>query len=85
MQAMVLKTPRAALELLSVGDPRPGPEQLVVKVDACGFCRTDLHVVDGELPHARSPIIPGHKIVGTVAEVGVRVDTIARGDRVGIP
>jgi|SRR5665213_1660101 len=85
MQAMVLKAPRTTLELLSVGDPRPGPEQLVVKVDACGVCRTDLHVVDGELPHARSPIIPGHEIVGIVADVGVRVNTFARGDRVGIP
>ena len=85
MHAMVLKAPHKALEFLSVGDPHPGPEQLVVEVDACGVCRTDLHVVDGELPHARSPIIPGHEIVGTVVDVGSRVDTFARGDRVGIP
>jgi propanol-preferring alcohol dehydrogenase len=85
MHAMVLKAPHEALELLSVGDPHPGPEQLVVKVDACGVCRTDLHIIDGELPHARSPIIPGHEIVGTVVEVGSRVDTFTRGDRVGIP
>ena len=85
MQAMVLTAPRGALELLGVPDPHPGPGQLLVKVDACGICRTDLHVVDGELPHARSPIIPGHEIVGTVVEVGVDVDSFARGDRVGIP
>jgi propanol-preferring alcohol dehydrogenase len=85
MHAMVLKAPREALEFLSVGDPLPTPEQLVVKVDACGVCRTDLHIIDGELPHARSPIIPGHEIVGTVVDIGCRVDTFARGDRVGIP
>jgi propanol-preferring alcohol dehydrogenase len=85
MHAMVLKAPHEALEFSSVGDPHPRPEQLVVKVDACGVCRTDLHVIDGELPHARSPIIPGHEIVGTVVDVGSRVDTFARGDRIGIP
>ena len=85
MQAMVLRSPHAALERLSVGDPRPEPEQVLVKVEACGVCRTDLHVVDGELPHVRSPIIPGHEIVGTVAEVGTRVDAFTLGDRVGVP
>ena len=85
MEAMVLKAPHTALELRSVADPRPGPGQLVVKVDACGVCRTDLHVVDGELPHARSPIIPGHEIVGTVVDTGDGVDSFARGDRVGVP
>jgi propanol-preferring alcohol dehydrogenase len=85
MHAMVLKAPHDALEFLIVGDPLPAPEQLMVKVDACGVCRTDLHIIDGELPHARSPIIPGHEIVGTVVEVGSGVDTFKRGDRVGIP
>lgn len=85
MHAMVLKAPHKALEFLSVADPRPAPGQLVVKVDACGVCRTDLHIIDGELPHARFPIIPGHEIVGTVVGVGSGVDTFARGDRVGIP
>jgi alcohol dehydrogenase, propanol-preferring len=85
MHAMVLKAPHEALEFSSVGDPLPAPEQLVVKVDACGVCRTDLHIIDGELPQARSPIIPGHEIVGTVVDVGSRVDTFKRGDRVGIP
>src|SRR5436309_14013802 len=85
MEAMVLKAPHVALECLSVADPSPGPGQVVVKVDACGVCRTDLHVVDGELPHARSPIIPGHEIVGTVVDAGDGVEPFARGDRVGIP
>jgi alcohol dehydrogenase, propanol-preferring len=61
MHAMVLKAPHEALEFLSVGDPLPAPEQLVVKVDACGVCRTDLHIIDGELPHARSPF-DGHAV-----------------------
>ena len=85
VHAMVLKAPRAALERLRVADPRPGPGQLLLKVDACGVCRTDLHVVDGELPQARSPIIPGHEIVGTVIETGPGVDSFTRGDRIGVP
>jgi propanol-preferring alcohol dehydrogenase len=85
MHAMVLRTPGAALERLSVADPRPGPGQVLLKVDACGVCRTDLHVVDGELSQAHSPIIPGHEIVGTVVETGAGVDSFARGDRVGVP
>ena len=82
---MILRAPGSALELLRVSDPIPGPGQLLVKVEACGICRTDLHVVDGELPHARSPIIPGHEIVGTVVEVGANVESFGRGIRVGIP
>jgi propanol-preferring alcohol dehydrogenase len=74
MQAMVLRAPHRALESVSVSRPRPAAGQLLVKVDACGVCRTDLHVIDGELPPARSPIIPGHEIVGTVVEVGGGVD-----------
>jgi propanol-preferring alcohol dehydrogenase len=85
MRAMVLKAPRTALEFVSVDDPRPGPGQLLVKVEACGVCRTDLHVVDGELPHARSPIIPGHEVVGTVVALGDGVDSFERGARVGVP
>ena len=86
MRAMVLRAPRTALELTAVRDPRPGPGQVLVKVHACGVCRTDLHVVDGELPAVRLPLIPGHEIVGTVTEMGgAGVDGIAIGDRVGIP
>ena len=66
MHAMVLRSSRSALEYTNLDDPGPGPGQVAVKAHACGVCRTDLHVVDGELPHARSPIIPGHEIVGIV-------------------
>ena len=85
MQAMVLAAPHTPLQMLSIRDPAAGPGQLVVKVDACGVCRTDLHVVDGELPHARSPIIPGHEVVGTVVELGGGVKSFSLGDRVGVP
>ncbi len=85
MRAMVLRSPRTALELTYGADPHPDAGQVAVEVHACGVCRTDLHVVDGELPQARSPVIPGHEIVGTVAAVGARVTELAVGDRVGIP
>jgi alcohol dehydrogenase, propanol-preferring len=85
MHAMVLRSARTALEFTCLDDPHPGAGQVAVKVHACGVCRTDLHVVDGELPHARSPVIPGHEIVGTVAAVGDGVTTLAVGDRIGIP
>ena len=85
MRAMLLREPRTPLELTHLPDPRPGPGQVLVAVHACGVCRTDLHVVDGELPHARSPVIPGHEIVGTVAETGAGVSTLKAGDRIGIP
>jgi len=85
MRAMVLRSPRTALELTDRNDPQPGRGQVAVRVHACGVCRTDLHVVDGELPQARSPIVPGHEIVGTVAEVGDAVTALAVGDRIGVP
>lgn len=66
-------------------DPLPGPGQLQVSVSACGVCRTDLHVVDGDLSDAKLPIIPGHEIVGTVSALGDGVDNFRPGDRVGIP
>ena len=85
MHAMVLRSARTALEFTQLDDPHPGEGQVAVKVHACGVCRTDLHVVDGELPEARSPVIPGHEIVGTVAGVGDGVTALAVGDRIGIP
>jgi propanol-preferring alcohol dehydrogenase len=63
----------------------PGPGQLLLKVSACAVCRTDLHVVDGELPDPKLPLIPGHEIVGTVVEKGAAVDRFEVGDRVGVP
>jgi propanol-preferring alcohol dehydrogenase len=65
--------------------PAPGPGQVLVRVHACGVCRTDLHVVDGELPDPKIPIVPGHEIVGAVERLGTGVDDLAVGDRVGIP
>ena len=85
MRVMILRAPHTALELANAPDPAPGPGEVVVRVHACGVCRTDLHVVDGELPDAKSPIIPGHEIVGTVAATGSGVDVLRVGDRVGVP
>ena len=85
MHAMVLKQPRTALEWLELPDPVPGPDEVRVRVAACGVCRTDLHVIDGELLEPKLPIIPGHQIVGRVDALGTRVDTLKIGQRVGIP
>lgn len=85
MHAMILSAPRTMLEWTRMDDPSPQPGQLLVRVRACGVCRTDLHVADGELPLARYPVIPGHEIVGTVVGLGPGVRTFAVGDRVGVP
>jgi propanol-preferring alcohol dehydrogenase len=85
MLAMVLKSLRTALEPTELQDRHPGPGEIRVKVSACGVCRTDLHVVDGELPGPRLPIIPGHEIVGRIDELGTGVDGLKLGERVGIP
>jgi len=85
MRAMELRRAHAALRLVERDDPQAGPGQIVVRVHACGVCRTDLHVVDGELTHARSPLIPGHEVVGTVVSTGEGVIEFADGDRVGVP
>jgi len=85
MQAMVLNQLRAPLTWTELPDRQPGPGQIRVKVTACGVCRTDLHVVDGELPHPLVPIIPGHEIVGRVDSIGAGVEGLAVGERVGIP
>ncbi len=90
---MVLDKPRQPLQLRDVPKPRPARGQLLVRVSACAVCRTDLHVVDGELPNPKLPLIPGHQIVGYVEEVGpeipssfgIRASSFAIGDRVGIP
>ncbi|QXM26351.1 zinc-dependent alcohol dehydrogenase family protein [Elioraea tepida] len=82
---MVLDAPRSPLRLVCREVPKPGPGQVRVRVSACAVCRTDLHVVDGELPPQRREIVPGHEIVGRVEALGEGVDTLAVGDRVGIP
>jgi propanol-preferring alcohol dehydrogenase len=85
MRAMVLTRPGRELELREVERPAVSATGLVVRVEACGVCRTDLHVVDGELPDPELPIVPGHQVVGVVEEVGDQVTRFAVGDRVGIP
>jgi propanol-preferring alcohol dehydrogenase len=85
MHAMVLAAPGAPLQMQEREDPIPGDGQIRVKVLACGVCRTDLHVVDAELPGIEYPIVPGHEIVGRVELVGRDVTTPRTGDRVGIP
>jgi propanol-preferring alcohol dehydrogenase len=82
---MVLDSPGEPLRVARVPEPEPGPEDVLIRVRACAVCRTDLHVVDGELPDPKLPLIPGHQIVGTVEEVGERVERFAPGDRVGVP
>jgi len=85
MHAMVLETPGSVLVDREVPVPAVGPGQVLIKVHACGVCRTDLHVVDGELPNPKLPIIPGHEIVGTIAARGKQVNSFAPGDRIGVP
>jgi len=85
MRAMVLEQPRKSLMLLDVAKPKPGAGQLLVCLSACAVCRTDLHIVDGELPDPKLPLIPGHQIVGHVEQVGTGIEKFSIGDRVGIP
>ena len=85
MQAMLLDAPRRALRLADVATPRAGPGQLVVRVRACGVCRTDLHVVDGELARPKLPLIPGHEITGVVVERGANAERFRIGERIGVP
>jgi len=85
MHAMVLKKVGAPLEWTELPDRQPGPGEIRVKVAACGVCRTDLHVVDGELPEPKVPIIPGHEIVGRIEALGPGVAGLSSGERVGIP
>ncbi len=85
MKAMVLEQPGTPLKLVQRPDPQPGPEQVQVAISACGVCRTDLHVVDGDLTEPKLPIIPGHEIVGTVSALGTAVDDFKVGERIGIP
>ena len=85
MQAMVLNKLRSDLEWTRLADRQPGRGEIRVKVSACGVCRTDLHVVDGELPDPQVPIIPGHEIVGRIDALGDGVEELNLGERVGIP
>jgi alcohol dehydrogenase, propanol-preferring len=85
MRAMILDAPRTPLRPAELPVPRPGAGEALIAVHACGLCRTDLHVVDGELTEPRLPLIPGHQIIGEVAELGEGPGHLAIGDRVGVP
>ncbi|WP_400770307.1 zinc-dependent alcohol dehydrogenase family protein [Methylosinus sporium] len=85
MTAMVLRRPGTPLAAERRPLPRPGSGELLLTVEACGVCRTDLHVVDGELEHPRLPIVPGHEIVGRVSAIGAGVTGFSVGERVGVP
>ena len=85
MRAMVIRAPGERLVLEERPVPEPGPGAVLIRVRACGVCRTDLHVVDGELPQCRYPVVPGHEIVGEIARLGAGVADFAVGERVGVP
>ena len=85
MHAMVLHGPGRPLVAAEVARPEPSANQLLIEIAACGVCRTDLHVCDGELTHPKLPLIPGHEVVGRVAAKGAAVERFALGDRVGVP
>jgi propanol-preferring alcohol dehydrogenase len=85
MRAMVMEERGQPLKLKHVEVPQPGPEQVLVKVHACGVCRTDLHIVDGDLTEPKLPLILGHEIVGSVVKKGQNVEKFELGDRIGVP
>ena len=84
MKAMILNRAGERLQLTELPSPTPGPGQVLIRVEACGVCRTDLHVVDGELPHPKTPLIPGHEIVGVVTALGHNESRFAIGERIGV-
>lgn len=85
MRAMVLEAPGRQLVLREIPVPQPNPEQVLIRVQACGVCRTDLHVVDGKLTEPKLPLVPGHEIVGTVVGKGEKVEEFNIGERIGVP
>ena len=85
MHAMVFEGERGRLRARVRPRPRPGPHQVLLRVRTCGVCRTDLHLVDRELPEPRLPVIPGHEIVGVVEARGARVTQVPIGARLGVP
>jgi alcohol dehydrogenase, propanol-preferring len=85
MRAQVLREPRQPLEAAELPRPSPGPGEVLIAVKACAVCRTDLHILDGELTQPKLPLVPGHEIVGTVVEKGAGVERFQIGERVGVP
>ncbi|WP_236617175.1 zinc-dependent alcohol dehydrogenase family protein [Litchfieldella anticariensis] len=85
MRAMLFEKVGSPLSMQRIPRPRPGPGEVSIQVEACAVCRTDLHVVDGELPDPRLPLVPGHEIVGKIVVLGEGVERFATGERVGVP
>ncbi|KAA3611810.1 MAG: zinc-binding alcohol dehydrogenase family protein [Planctomycetota bacterium] len=85
MRAMLLEQPGQDLKPVERADPEPGPGQVRLRIEACGVCRTDLHLFDGDLPQARYPLIPGHEIVGRIDAIGSEVSGLRQGQRIGVP
>lgn len=85
MRAMLMEKQKQALRLADVAIPEPEDNQVLIKVHACGLCRTDLHILDGELEHPVLPLIPGHQIVGTIVELGPHAKGFSVGQRIGVP
>ncbi|MFZ3286703.1 MAG: alcohol dehydrogenase catalytic domain-containing protein, partial [Telluria sp.] len=85
MRAMLLEQPGAPLRAVRRPIPAPGAHEVLIRVGACGVCRTDLHIADGELAPHRLPLVPGHEVAGTIVEAGSQVAALAIGERVGVP
>src|ERR671921_526652 len=85
MRAMVLEGQRQPLRLAELPEPSPAPGEVLIEVRACGVCRTDLHILDGDLAEPKLPLVPGHQIVGVVREAGEGAERFSPGDRVGVP
>lgn len=85
MKAMVLHEAGNPLELQDIPVPRPSEKELLIKVHTCGVCRTDLHIIDGDLEHPNLPLVPGHQIVGSIKKIGAEVSGFSKGDKVGVP
>src|SRR3954454_19497845 len=85
MKAMLFNGVGAGLALTEMAVPAPTEHQVLIRVSACAVCRTDLHIVDGDLTEPKLPLIPGHEIVGVVADTGAGVDRFQRGERIGVP
>lgn len=85
MRAMIMEKPGCKLKYIECEKPSPNQNEILIKIAACGICRTDLHVVDGDLKHPKLPVIPGHQIVGTIEKMGASVSNFLVGQRVGVP
>src|SRR5713101_5757869 len=85
MRAQMLTATGRPLAEAELPAPRPGPQQVLIEVRACAVCRTDLHILDGELPHPKLPLVPGHEVIGVVCARGAGTERFSIGQRVGLP